>query len=391
MDSPDPIQFQFAGASHAGHLRPENQDRHGAFATPIGQVYAVADGMGGHQGGAFAAELTIQLLQETLVQTQPYRNTAAALRGAIQVVNQEVHRQSTLSPERIGMGSTLVCAALHGSVATIAHIGDSRAYLWRRGKLQRLTRDHTIVEPLVESGALSEDSARNHYQSSTLTRALGPHTDVEPAISAPIILEPGDALLLCSDGLSGVIPGDEIETAISANPDPRRAAGRLIELALAAGGEDNITVQVIASAREDMVTTLPLVPDPSSSINRKRIILGLLTMAALALGLNLYLRRATVTRVPVLTVICNHSCQPSESFGRVREWLRRNPEIKWSESIETSETTQTPGVYFVSAEDAARATELGKQLGMTASSSIDSTLQAKHADSDIFVVVKGAR
>lgn len=242
------IQIQFAEATHTGLVRSENQDRSVAFAAPIGHAYAVADGMGGRRGGAFAAQMAIQLLQGCLAQADALSPPEAALRAAIQTVNQKLHVWSQAGdPATAGMGCTLVCALVKGAVAHIVHVGDSRAYLWTGGVLKRLTRDHTVVEALVEGGILTEAQARDHHQAGILTRALGPQPVLEPVVGDPLTLQSGDILLLGSDGLSGYVPDEAIAAVLAANPDPKDAAPTLIGLALDAGGHDNVTVQVIAA------------------------------------------------------------------------------------------------------------------------------------------------
>src|SRR5262249_2707553 len=153
-------------------------------------------------------------LQSILTGAQYGERIADALRRAFVEANRRIHEESVLYPELANMGSTLVCTVVAGDRATVGHVGYRRSYLLRQWRLERWTTGHTVVEELVASGALAEEQARDHYQANVLTRALGPKETVEPDIRESLRLTPGDALLLCSDGLSGYLSDAEIELAI---------------------------------------------------------------------------------------------------------------------------------------------------------------------------------
>lgn len=225
----------FAGDTHVGLVRTGNEDAF-LLAPPL---FAVADGLGGHQAGEIASSLAI----DRLLVTAPRIADARALGRAIEQANAAVIEAAETGRGRSGMGTTLTAAMLDGSRVVVAHVGDSRAYLLHYGRLQQLTEDHSMVADLVRQGALTAEEARFHPNRSVITRALGsdPRTPVD-------ILEveatPGDRLLLATDGLTGLVPDAEIERILALSPTPGEAVDALIDAALEAGGADNVTVVV---------------------------------------------------------------------------------------------------------------------------------------------------
>jgi serine/threonine protein phosphatase PrpC len=259
-----------SGRSHAGIVRAENQDRCVRFASPCGEVVLVADGMGGAQGGATAAQMVVDGFQSQLLSlpaTMPY---ADALQEAARSVAAQVHLiGSSGDPKVAGMGSTVVLALISGARLVVAHIGDSRAYLYRGLRLIPLTRDHTVVQRMVDAGMISEDAARCHPDASVLSRAIGQTAQVDLEISAPIELEPGDGVLLCSDGLSGYVDDLMIEETLKGfETTPEEAVSALIQLALQTGGEDNVTVQYIHVPYSQ--SAIPETVDTSSRLVERR-------------------------------------------------------------------------------------------------------------------------
>ena len=230
-------------ASHRGLVRSENQDRISRFRTPYGDAYAVVDGMGGHADGGRAAEIVIASFETVLGRLTAEVPASDALHLAADTANEELYRLSAGADGR-RMGATLVLAIV-GSGTVLAHAGDSRAYLLRGGVLQRRTRDHTLVQGLLDRGILTERQAREHPDSCVVTRAFGQEPKIELEVASPFDLEAGDRLLLCSDGLCGYLDDATISTVLAASVSPQSVTDRLIELALEAGGEDNVSVQVI--------------------------------------------------------------------------------------------------------------------------------------------------
>ncbi|MGR9088600.1 MAG: PP2C family protein-serine/threonine phosphatase [Gammaproteobacteria bacterium] len=244
---PNSLQLEVGACSETGYVRNENQDRMSWATIPLGHLYLVADGMGGHAGGARAAEMTIRGLERNLSDAQSLtRPIDDVIRSAFDDANREVYEKGhDGDPSTAGMGSTAVMLLIHERAAKIAHVGDSRAYLYRSGRLHPLTKDHTQVQQMVDEGLLSPEQARNHPYSSVLDRAIGNRPTVEADISADLALKNGDGILLCSDGLTGYADDSEIESAIDASLSAQENVDRLIDLALQKGGEDNVTLQFV--------------------------------------------------------------------------------------------------------------------------------------------------
>ncbi len=246
---PKTLAIGVGAVSETGQ-REQNQDRMTGFSSPFGAVYLVADGMGGHRGGAEASRMVTEAFSRHLMAAPASSPAQDALTLAVRLTNLEVlEKGRSGNPEFEGMGSTVVIALLrdtpNGMELTTAHVGDSRIYLRRNDTLTLLTKDHTQVQWLIDSNALDEADARNHPDASVLTRAIGHTTDLQVDISGPIPLLEGDHIILCSDGLSGFANADEIDRTIAENPDPTKCANKLVHLALASGSNDNITVQVL--------------------------------------------------------------------------------------------------------------------------------------------------
>jgi PPM family protein phosphatase len=217
-----------------GLQRRDNEDSMFAQAP----VFVVADGMGGAQAGEVASRIAIETFEEGLPESG---SPEERLVTAAQTANHRIHELAAAERERAGMGTTLTAAYLDDSDLAIAHVGDSRAYLFRDGELTRLTQDHSLVEELVRQGKLTPEQAAEHPQRSIITRALGP----EPTVNVDTWTYPvraGDVLLLCSDGLTSMISEAEVASVLAETDDLNLAAERLIAAANEAGGRDNITV-----------------------------------------------------------------------------------------------------------------------------------------------------
>lgn len=241
-----PLTWSVSAASEQG-LRSENQDRMTRFSSPFGELILVADGMGGMRGGAKAAATVTEMLPGLMKQFPATMPAPDALRQAVRAINEEIYRLGNSGDPAVAkMGTTIVLALLRDTGETlVANIGDSRAYLFRKGTLQQLTKDHSAVQRLVDAGVLSPEQARTHPESSVLTRAIGQQPDVQLEVYPPFRLEPGDGLLLCSDGLSGFTGPENIAAVLQQNPDPAQIVNGLGRLALDAGSDDNITIQYL--------------------------------------------------------------------------------------------------------------------------------------------------
>ena len=225
----------FGSRTDIGCLRDHNEDS--LVVTP--PLFAVADGMGGHAAGEVASEIAVRVLSELA----PEHPDGEALGRAIEEANRAVIQAAREGRGRQGMGTTMTAAMLEGERLVIAQVGDSRAYLLHQGKLQQLTRDHSLMADMIEAGQLTPEEARTHPQRSVITRALGSDAHLHPDIYE-INVETGDRLLICSDGLSGMVFDDQIESTLRRVQDPQRCASQLVNEAIAAGGHDNVTVIV---------------------------------------------------------------------------------------------------------------------------------------------------
>jgi protein phosphatase len=244
-------EMQVAVLSETGR-RAENQDWMSWSRIPWGECYIVADGMGGYKGGALAARMTVEGLESYLKAQPADRPFEQALQEAVSRTNAEVYRAAQSgNPETDHMGSTLAVALISGNQLLVGHIGDSRIYLVRRGKLKLLTTDHTSVQRMVDAGMITEEQARGHPEAHILSRAIGSKPDVEIEIGKPIPLESGDGVLLCSDGLSGYVKDQQIEKLVSGTSDVQRIPKQLVDLALESGGDDNVTVQFVRYGRPE--------------------------------------------------------------------------------------------------------------------------------------------
>ncbi len=225
-----------AGQTDTGRRRRQNED---AFVCEP-PLFAVADGMGGAQAGELASRLAAAAIEEGGLAIQGEEGVA----GVVRTANARIFEHSVRDPNAAGMGTTATVALVdeEAETATLAHVGDSRAYRYRDGVLEQLTTDHSLVGELVRSGRLTEDEAAVHPHRSVITRALGTEADVD-VDTLTVDLRAGDLVLLCSDGLSAMVRDDEIVRLIeAARSDPHDAAEALIAAANAAGGEDNVTV-----------------------------------------------------------------------------------------------------------------------------------------------------
>jgi protein phosphatase len=207
-------------------------------------LFAVADGMGGARSGETASRTAVEVLDGS-----DRRNLGGpGLASTIRRANKHLRESASQNEELSGMGTTLTAAYLEGSQLRIAHVGDSRAYLFRSGQLAQLTQDHSVVADWVREGRLSPEEAGRHAQRHVLSRALGSQDDVI-IDEIPVPVAPGDVVLLCSDGLSRAVADHEIRRILSTYGKPQVAADQLVAAALDGGGHDNITVIVLLLGR----------------------------------------------------------------------------------------------------------------------------------------------
>lgn len=237
------------GLTHRGAVRKENQDQF-RFAAPEGRELLTAvlcDGMGGARAGGLAGELAADAFMAHAANSLDETSTPADIRGilteAVDFANRRVYDKAFEDLTCMGMGCTLVALLVSGKRAFAANVGDSRAYLLAHGRLKQITNDHSLVEDMIARGKLTREEARTHPQRNIITRAVG----VEATVTADIFelkFPPDTRFLLCSDGLSGVVPDSELLALMQANPEPKAACEALLQAALERGAPDNVTVLV---------------------------------------------------------------------------------------------------------------------------------------------------
>jgi protein phosphatase len=231
------VRLTVGAATDVGRVRDHNEDGY-LIDDDLGLV-AVADGMGGHRGGEVASAIALEVLLAEFAERHD-------LRDAVVAANDAVYERSIEDDAVRGMGTTLTTGVLGDDDETliIGHVGDSRAYLFRDGELRRVTSDHSLVEELIQAGELTEEEAESDPRRSQITRALGLELGVEVDLY-PVVVVGGDRVLLCSDGLNGMVRDDVIADLLAAEPDPDRVAQRLVDAANDAGGTDNTTVLIV--------------------------------------------------------------------------------------------------------------------------------------------------
>jgi PPM family protein phosphatase len=223
-----------AGRTDVGRQRSANEDS--LVVNP--PLFAVADGMGGAKAGEVASAVAVEAVEGATDSGEP---TEAQLANIVRQANRRIYDLAVADESRRGMGTTLTMAKLHGDEVSLAHVGDSRAYRLRDGRLEQLTRDHSLVAELERSGQITAEAAEHHPQRSIITRALGPEPDVEVDTYTMAGRE-GDLFLICSDGLTSMVSDDEVGSILRAAGSLEEAAEELVRAANQSGGKDNITV-----------------------------------------------------------------------------------------------------------------------------------------------------
>lgn len=222
------------GATDIGLVRATNQDNF--YIDTPGKWTVLADGMGGHKGGETASSIAVDVIKKSMTE-----NTG--LKEAIDNANKSVFDFAAENEEFSGMGTTIVLCKVMGKTATIAHVGDSRAYKFGNGELTRITKDHSIVQQLIDSGTITEEQAKYHPQRNLITRAVGTEKSIEVDIDVVDFIK-GDCILICSDGLSSYVNEEEILNILKTNTGSK-AVDELINAANKTGGKDNITVVLV--------------------------------------------------------------------------------------------------------------------------------------------------
>ncbi|MCJ7745423.1 MAG: Stp1/IreP family PP2C-type Ser/Thr phosphatase [Actinobacteria bacterium] len=223
--------------THTGKVREINEDA----VLSSGNLFAVADGMGGHEAGEVASSLALSAIRQYVEDNLGLIPGDELVKRAVEAANAAVHEKAVSSAKYHDMGTTLTMMYREGDTVYFGHVGDSRAYIFRGGRLKRLTRDHSLVAKLVEDGAITEEEARVHPQRNIILFALGLGPGVDVDVMA-VKVTPGDEFLLVTDGLYSMVEDRQIEQVLAGEPEPAAAVKRLVDLALEAGGTDNVSV-----------------------------------------------------------------------------------------------------------------------------------------------------
>lgn len=236
-------ELEFFQITDRGAVREGNEDAIGHWPYEDGMLFAVADGVGGHAAGEIASTMALDILAREMELAPGAWATTKQLRRAVQQANLELHSKGLAVPELRGMATTLTVSAVFGGALVAAHVGDCRLLLVRNGTVTQLTKDHTWVAERVQYGLLSPEAARTHPRRHAITRCLGPELIVGIDVLS-FDLRPGDVLVQCSDGVHGVLD-EAVIAAVTGERAPEGACRTLVERAVAAGSDDNLSAQVL--------------------------------------------------------------------------------------------------------------------------------------------------
>lgn len=297
--------------------REENQDSYGYKETPYGFLVVVCDGMGGGPAGAYASAIAVQSIMQEVDEAAPNQNPEQVLKNAVTAANLLVRHTVKEQPKLMGMGATCVVALISADKATVAHVGDSRCYVLRNGKLEFKTADHSVVGEMVRNGELTEEEARRAENSNVITRAIG-ITDVIEVDTHTVKLKPGDRIALCTDGVWGMLPEPELIDFLCQKQSIDAILPNLLNSIDAMGKNkpngyyDNHTLALGQILRPDAAPK----PKPKRSLWKYGIALALL----LSIGVNAYflLKPHTPTSKPVVTER-NQSASDEESASNTND------------------------------------------------------------------------
>ena len=256
--------IDIGNATDVGLVRSSNQDYFGAYAGKFGHLVVVCDGMGGHEGGEEASRIAVQAIKEHFEHLGEQYNPTVELTQAISSAHDHIVQQAQQDKSKEGMGTTAVVLLVKNEEAYTAHVGDSRIYLYRGGQVHQLTKDHSLVQQMVDAKMIAPEEARDHPKKNVIVKALGAgQRNYQPDVSAPISLFRHDKFMLCTDGLTAYLSPDEMGQAMGKNT-PQHACSVLVKTAKERGGEDNITVQVV-----EILQGKRLPPEVSGRVKRR--------------------------------------------------------------------------------------------------------------------------
>ena len=338
-DAGTTTQLMLCARSDVGCVRPHNEDSY-LVQSPL---FCVCDGMGGHAAGEVASSIAV----ETIAKTAPQSADAARLAAAVEAANAAVIEAALNGLGKPGMGCTATCAYIENDTLAIAHVGDSRAYLLHEGTLIRVTRDHSYVEELVDAGEITADEARVHPNRSVITRALGS----DPAMYADhftLHIEEGDRLILCSDGLSSMIPDSDIENIATQSSTAQICVDNLVDAALAAGGHDNVTVVVVDLVDDGVMRE-------AQRVRRRNITIGVVLGIVFVLAAAIWAYAGITGSYYLGTYQGNVAVWrgvPGKPLGLKLHWLESETSIKLSDLPEDTQNRLKAGITQTSVDDA---------------------------------------
>ena len=338
-DAGTTTQLMWGARSDVGCVRPHNEDSY-LVQSPL---FCVCDGMGGHAAGEVASSIAV----ETIAKTAPQSADAARLAAAVEAANAAVIEAALNGLGKPGMGCTATCAYIENDTLAIAHVGDSRAYLLHEGTLIRVTRDHSYVEELVDAGEITADEARVHPNRSVITRALGS----DPAMYADhftLHIEEGDRLILCSDGLSSMIPDSDIENIATQSSTAQICVDNLVDAALAAGGHDNVTVVVVDLVDDGVMRE-------AKRVRRRNVTIAAVLALVFVLVAGIWAYTGVTGSYYLGTYHGNVAVWrglPGKTLGFKLHWLESETSIKLSDLPEDTQNRLKAGIPQTSVDDA---------------------------------------
>ena len=338
-DAGTTTQLMWGARSDVGCVRPHNEDSY-LVQSPL---FCVCDGMGGHAAGEVASSIAV----ETIAKTAPQAADAARLAAAVEAANAAVIEAALNGLGKPGMGCTATCAYIENDMLAIAHVGDSRAYLLHEGTLIRVTRDHSYVEELVDAGEITADEARVHPNRSVITRALGS----DPAMYADhftLHIEEGDRLILCSDGLSSMIPDSDIENIATQSSTAQICVDNLVDAALAAGGHDNVTVVVVDLVDDGVMRE-------AKRVRRRNVTIATVLALVFVLVAGIWAYTGITGSYYLGTYHGNVAVWrglPGKTLGVELHWLESETSIKLSDLPEDTQNRLKAGIPQTSVDDA---------------------------------------
>lgn len=338
-DAGTTTQLMWGARSDVGCVRPHNEDSY-LVQSPL---FCVCDGMGGHAAGEVASSIAV----ETIAKTAPQSADAARLAAAVEAANAAVIEAALNGLGKPGMGCTATCAYIENDTLAIAHVGDSRAYLLHEGTLIRVTRDHSYVEELVDAGEITADEARVHPNRSVITRALGS----DPAMYADhftLHIEEGDRLILCSDGLSSMIPDSDIENIATQSSTAQICVDNLVDAALAAGGHDNVTVVVVDLVDDGVMRE-------AQRVRRRNVTIAAVLALVFVLAAAIWAYTGITGSYYLGTYQGNVAVWrgvPGKPLGLKLHWLESETSIKLSDLPEDTQNRLKAGITQTSVDDA---------------------------------------